>query len=214
VTVALLALGLLVGATPTPADFLRCPKAAKTCVGITFHVAHKGPKSLVPKPWIAKQLAHANRLFADIGLGFEVAAVKRIDANEAHVVTRLNRDMLGRKRFQKGTIHIFLVTHLANVDAPGVIRGVHWRDRGNVKRRWVILANYARQWVLAHELGHFFGLPHSRYPKSVMNKRPRKLPAAMDRVFVAAERKKMRASLRAQLRYSMVRHRQAPVAKP
>jgi hypothetical protein len=38
--------------------------------------------------------------------------------------------------------------------------------------------------VLAHELGHFFGLPHSRYPISIMNKKPSPdRPAWPDLVF-------------------------------
>jgi len=41
--------------------------------------------------------------------------------------------------------------------------------------------------VLAHELGHFFGLPHSKYPVSIMNKTPRDDPPHAERGFHAKE---------------------------
>ena len=40
---------------------------------------------------------------------------------------------------------------------------------------------------MAHELGHFFGLPHSGFRDSIMNKRPRTRPTWEERVFVAEE---------------------------
>ena len=89
---------------------------------------------------------------------------------------------------------MFVVGRLADVDVAGdEIRGVHWRLRGDRARRWVILSKIARSLVLTHELGHFFGLPHSSHDISVMNKTPRPPPpdgAALS--FAAPEFARMR----------------------
>ena len=67
------------------------------------------------------------------------------------------------------------------------IRGVHWRQRSNIDKRWVILSGIAQSTVMAHELGHFFGLPHSSHRRSIMNKTPREDPPWDERVFVDEE---------------------------
>ena len=45
--------------------------------------------------------------------------------------------------------------------------------------------------VLAHELGHFFSLPHGVEPTSIMNKRPRDNPPWEERVFTRREQTAM-----------------------
>ena len=62
-------------------------------------------------------------------------------------------------------------------------------------KRWIILSRIARAKVLAHELGHYFDLPHSKYPESIMNKKPRKTPPMAKRGFVPAEYSIMAESL-------------------
>jgi hypothetical protein len=47
--------------------------------------------------------------------------------------------------------------------------GVHWRAG---TRRWVFLTARARPPVLAHELGHFFGLPHDPAGGNLMTPGP------------------------------------------
>ena len=187
-----------------------CPPDRGLCVGLDLHVVVTDQGPVQAPSWLAEGLDHANWLFAPVDVGFQVRSVDRVDPSFARVATRAQRDAIGRDRFTRGVVHLFMVARLDDVDAVGEqIRGVHWRQRSNTEKRWVIVSAIGSKVVLGHELGHFFGLPHSGYRRSVMNKRPREQPPWDERVFVADERQivtqrrdEMRASgmLRAQPR--------------
>lgn len=154
------------------------------------------------------QLERARRLFAGIDVDLEVIAVDELprdgkDAEDGTIETRAERDALGHSRWKRGEIAVFIVNRLYDVDEPRdeegnlrPIRGVHWRDRAVKDHRWVILWRGSPPHVLAHELGHFFSLPHGIDPASIMNKAPRTDPPPEDRGFVAAEQKRMRSAER------------------
>jgi hypothetical protein len=174
------ALGMRAFVTGSPA----C--SAKHCFGIVVHVVVVGDEPVQPPAWFARQVAEANGLFARIDAGFVVAEVQSAPEELADIDTRAERDGLGRGEGEHAphVVHVWVVRRLADVDIEGdEIRGVHWRDRADPTRRFVILSSIAPPRVLAHELGHFFGLPHSKYPISIMNKEPRTTPPAPTRSF-------------------------------
>ena len=47
--------------------------------------------------------------------------------------------------------------------------GVHWRPRNDIGKHWVIVSASAMPSTLAHELGHFFGNPHTTVIDNLMS---------------------------------------------
>lgn len=178
----------------------KCPRDAAYCFGVDVHIVLEGGKPVQDPKWLAGQLSEANRLFAPLGVGFEVNALIPNASTWADVNSRLMRDQLGRRDRAPGVVHVFMVRRLGDVDVAGAeIRGVHWRDRADTQQRWIILSALGSHRVLAHELGHFFGLPHSSHPASIMNKKPRDRPVPEKRGFPPAELTKMKRGLKKML---------------
>ncbi|MEZ4380320.1 MAG: hypothetical protein R3A79_03170 [Nannocystaceae bacterium] len=192
----------------------RCDPAARHCFGLHLHVVVEEEGAPVQSlEWVTAQVAGAQDRFAEAAdASFEVVAVDALPAARRDVVSRLDRDTLGRPHFSRGVVHVFVVGSLADVDGPGEIRGVHWRDRVDTARRWVILSSIAGSMTLTHELGHFFSLPHSRYAGSIMNKRPGDPPFA-ERRFHAKEAAKMRRAKAAMIGDGMLAPRAAEKAE-
>ncbi|MEE9381792.1 MAG: hypothetical protein V3V08_00055 [Nannocystaceae bacterium] len=176
----------LVATTP------RCKANLKYCFGLAVHVVPETGRSMDWSAWLRAQVKTANQHFAAIEVGFEVTGVEPLSATYAHTLSRSQRDEIGRGHTHVGSVPLFLVARLGDVDHPGrQIRGVHWRRRQKVSERWLIMSEIAQPTVLAHELGHFFDLPHSTHSISIMNKRERKLPPRSTRTFAPAEVEQM-----------------------
>lgn len=213
---AALALAALVPAAepaPAPADLgayvtgtPRCDAAVPNCFGLHLHlvVTPEGPVQTVE--WVSAQVAAANARFSLIDVAFEVVAADPLPAGDLEIDDRDERDALGDPRFSRGVAHAFVVGRLADVDIEGnEIRGVHWRYRPDRTRRWVILSKIAPALVLTHELGHFFGLPHSKHELSVMNKTEWTDPSLL--TFAPPELERMRRKRDTMLRSGMLKDR-------
>lgn len=173
-------------------DTPRC-LATTHCFGVHLHMVVTPEGAAQDVAWVRAQIEQADRHFALIDTSFEIVAADAVPAGELEIDDRAERDALGHDRFTRGVVHVFVVGRLADVDIAGnEIRGVHWRERADRTHRWVILSRIAGSLVLAHELGHFFGLPHSDYDISLMNKTVRLTPMVSELTFAEPEVLRMR----------------------
>jgi hypothetical protein len=154
--------------------------AAATPVALAVHVAVDGAGAPVADAaWIDDQVTVASGHLegADVTVTWADAG----DAGIAsEIVTVADRDALAAAAPADGRVHVFVVARLADKDVDGAwLNGVHWRYGGGKRawrgRRYVILSREARSSaVLAHELGHFFGLGHTTNPSGLMTPGPRR----------------------------------------
>jgi len=178
-----------------------CEAARAHCIGIKLHVAVADQAPVASADWVAAEVAAANRHFAAIDVGFQVMAAEALPESAARIEGAAERTQLGR--LVAGTmIDVFVTAQLDDIDKPGgVIRGVAWPAGG---RKFVILSTIAPERTLAHELGHVFGLPHSAYAISIMNKTERKEPPLEQRTFHERELAVMRGQLARMLREKVI----------
>ncbi len=136
--------------------------------GLSFAIARDESKApVVDDAWVDDQIAEANRLFGPLGARFRWTMEKPLPEAHASMHTRGDRDALTALTEDR-VIDVFLVRELEDVDEPGRMRmGVCWTGRGG--KRFIVVSRTARPTVLAHELGHFFGNPHSAVVDNVMS---------------------------------------------
>ena len=171
----------------------RCDAARAYCFGLAFHIAVGDSGPVATADWITGQLAGANQHFAPLDVGFQIAGVTALDGSAARIEDRQERDALGAT-IAGTVVDVFVTGQLDDIDTPGeVARGVTWRGKGG--RKFIILSTLGKERTLAHELGHVFGLPHSRYPISIMNKKKRDEPPIDQRTFAGEEIAAMRPQL-------------------
>lgn len=181
-----------------------CEKTRAYCFAIQLHVAGDDHGLVAKAPWIAKQLAGANRHFTPLDIGFQLAGVDSLPASAVHLETRADRDAVAKGRLTSRIIHVFVVGQLDDIDVEGGIAyGVTWR-RPKDGRRYLIVSAQALERTLAHELGHFFGLPHSSYAISIMNKTDRTEPPVEQRTFADEEIAAMRPNLERLIRDKVI----------
>ncbi len=180
-----------------------CDADRAHCIGLQLHVAADDKALVVAPAWIAEQVATANLQFAALGVGFQVVGVDALPATAVHVETRAARNALAAGRLDGMVVHVFLIGKLENVDDDVPVLGVTWH-RPNDDRKYVIVGSDAWPRTLAHELGHVFGLPHSTYAISIMNKTPRDKPPMEERRFADEEIAAMRPALARMLRDKVI----------
>ncbi len=175
------------------------PPTATASASTTFSlrvsiVSDEAGKPLADPGWLAGEIEAAEGLFEPFGVRFARADGAPLDARLAHVETRDDRNALG-SRVTPHVIDVFVVASLRDVDDPAQMRrGVHWHAPSGA--HYLILVASAPKTVLAHELGHYFGNPHSRVPDNVMSYERSGAPVFFD----ADQGKRIAARARAYVR--------------
>lgn len=189
----------------------RCDPARKHCLALQLHVAVADSGPVASADWVARQLEQANRHFAPLDVGFQVAGVSALPADAARIEDARERTSLAP--LVAGTvIDVFVTAQLDDIDIKdSVIYGVTW-PKGS--KKYIIISTMAWERTLSHELGHVFGLPHSGYAVSIMNKRDRKEPPIEQRTFHPDELAVMRGQLQRMLREKVIASVPAPKPAP
>jgi len=119
--------------------------------------------------WIEAHIQAATALLAPHAIRI-TAVTEPLTPSLCQLLTRADRDAFAEEVKMDGAITVLVVPRVRDLDLPSYdLKGVHWRARG---RRWIFLTAGARPPVLAHELAHYFGLPHDPAGGNLMTPGP------------------------------------------
>ncbi len=140
-----------------------------------FDVVGAGADEEKPEERAAALIDPIHQIFTPAGIRFHVAKPSRLDLADSNVKGREGRNSLALAAPRpQGCIEVFLVASVGDIDSKeDEVGGVHWRFEGLSKdsrgRRCIILSGSAASPdTLAHELGHWFGLAHTKDPRNLM----------------------------------------------
>ncbi len=181
----------------------RAGEAELPALPLSLHVARTDGHPIVDAAWIESEIAVAEQLFSVHGVHFKKVK-ESANFPQAHLESRADRDALAAE-LDARVVNVFLVDSLRDVDDTSLYRmGVCWQNRAHAEQRYVVVAATARPSVLAHELGHYFGNPHSTVTNNLMS-----YDRSGDEIFLdEAQGRKIRAFARAFL----ANHTLAPAA--
>jgi len=111
-----------------------------------------------------QSLEQSNQTLMPHGVGLIVWSEDRLYRLPEQVATRHDRQRLGGRVVEDGTVHIFIVDKVSLEPGDG-LNGLHAHSG---RHDFVILSKTARKTTLAHEIGHALGLSHETDKDNVM----------------------------------------------
>lgn len=157
-------------AAPSPAE-----ARGELAIQLRIRVAQcpDGPggarREVQPDDWIETHVQAATALLGPHAIRIS-AVTEPFTPTRCELLTRADRDALAGEVTMDGAVTVLVVPRVRDLAVPTYdLKGVHWRARG---RRWIFLTASARPPVLAHELAHYFGLPHDPAGGNLMTPGP------------------------------------------
>ena len=144
-------------------------------IPLTVHVATEQGDPVASRARVTQWVLRANRALSQAGIEVYVHAVKHLPRGWKAVTRAQQRRRLAGYAPSDGTIHVFVTEELDKPRrrrARRRVRGLHWRYRGLRRelrqREYVVVTDGAPNTTFAHELGHLFGLAHSKSTTNIM----------------------------------------------
>jgi hypothetical protein len=138
--------------------------AAEPVVAVVFSVADGVEAS---RDWMNAQLRASEEMYAPLGVHFRLTEWRTLPASAANIQNRSERDALAPQCVPQ-VINVLVTSQLRDVDTSEEVyrMGVTWIGGG---KKYIILSTAARATTLAHEIGHFFGLHHTKVKNNLMS---------------------------------------------
>lgn len=144
-------------------------------IPLTVHVATEQGDPVTSRARVTQWVLRANRALSRAGIEVYVHSVKHLPKGWRAVTRAQQRRRLAGYAPSDGTIHVFVIEELDKPRrrrARRRVRGLHWRYRGIRRelqeREYVVVTGGAPKTTFAHELGHLFGLAHSKSTTNIM----------------------------------------------
>ena len=133
-------------------------------VAVVFSVAEGTEAS---RDWLNAQLRTSEEMYAPLGVHFRMTEWRTLPTSAANIQNRSERDALAPLCVPQA-INVLVTSQLRDVDASEEMyrMGVTWIGRGKM---YIILSTAARGSTLAHEIGHYFGLHHTKVKNNLMS---------------------------------------------
>jgi hypothetical protein len=200
--------GLLVTLLSTP-PAVPAP-AADLLIKLRVRVAHcpttpgGALQAARPVDWVSEHVNAAREVLAPHGIAV-IAVTEPFTPSRCQLLTRVDRSALASQVKMDGTVTVLVVPRVRDLDVPSYdLKGVHWKAAG---RRWIYLTASAKPPVLAHELAHYFGLPHDPAGGNLMTPGPsspawnsKHPPAPFAPILTGPQVQRLRAAIGNQLR--------------
>ncbi len=143
-------------------------------IPLTVHVATEEGDPVASRSRLTQWVLRANRALERSGIEVYVHSVRHLPRGWGAVTRAGQRRQLASYAPNDGTIHVFAIEELDRPRrrARRRVRGLHWRYRGLRRdlreREYVVVTDGAPNTTFAHELGHLFGLGHSKAQTNIM----------------------------------------------
>jgi len=144
-------------------------------IPLTVHVATDAGDPVASRARVTQWVLRANRALSQAGIEVYVHSVRHLPRGWRAVTRAQQRRRLAGYAPSDGTIHVFVIEELDKPRRRRMrrrVRGLHWRYRGIRRdlrqREYVVVTDGAPNTTFAHELGHLFGLAHSKGSTNIM----------------------------------------------